>query len=62
MKTGKVVIREFSPESGALACFMKLNRTRLSMFLPSTDSTLPWTALALSLWIPNFYYYWGLNQ
>jgi SSS family solute:Na+ symporter len=31
------------------------------MFLPSTDSILPWTALLLGLWIPNFYY-WGLNQ
>ena len=31
------------------------------MFLPSDDSVLPWTALLLGLWIPNFYY-WGLNQ
>ncbi len=31
------------------------------MFLPATDSVLPWTALLLGLWIPNFYY-WGLNQ
>jgi SSS family solute:Na+ symporter len=33
----------------------------MSMFLPQTDSVLPWTALLLGLWIPNFYY-WGLNQ
>ncbi|MEX0610609.1 MAG: hypothetical protein WD229_00700, partial [Pirellulales bacterium] len=25
------------------------------------DAILPWTALLLGLWIPNFYY-WGLNQ
>jgi SSS family solute:Na+ symporter len=31
------------------------------MFLPKTDKVLPWTALMLGLWIPNFYY-WGLNQ
>lgn len=31
------------------------------MFLPASDSILPWTALLLGLWIPNFYY-WGLNQ
>jgi SSS family solute:Na+ symporter len=33
----------------------------MNMFLPATDSVLPWTALLLGLWIPNFYY-WGLNQ
>jgi SSS family solute:Na+ symporter len=31
------------------------------MFLPASDPILPWTALLLGLWIPNFYY-WGLNQ
>ncbi len=61
VKTGEVVVKSFSPETGALARFMELNGTRLNMFLPSTDSTLPWTALLLGLWIPNFYY-WGLNQ
>jgi len=40
---------------------MDLNRVRLNMFLPRTDPVLPWTALLLGLWIPNFYY-WGLNQ
>jgi len=33
----------------------------MNMFLPSSDPVLPWTALLLGLWIPNFYY-WGLNQ
>ena len=59
--TGEVVMKSFSPETGAVSRFMELNRPRLNMFLPSTDSTLPWTALLLGLWIPNFYY-WGLNQ
>lgn len=31
------------------------------MILPSDHSVLPWTALVIGLWIPNFYY-WGLNQ
>jgi SSS family solute:Na+ symporter len=61
VKTGEVVIRNFHPDTGAFARFMELNRTRLNMFLPASDSTLPWTALLLGLWIPNFYY-WGLNQ
>jgi SSS family solute:Na+ symporter len=29
--------------------------------LPADDLILPWTALVVGLWIPNFYY-WGLNQ
>ncbi|MHC4266537.1 MAG: sodium:solute symporter family transporter, partial [Planctomycetota bacterium] len=28
---------------------------------PKTSTFLPWTALLLGIWIPNFYY-WGLNQ
>jgi SSS family solute:Na+ symporter len=59
--TGEVVIKSFSPETGAMSRFMELNSSRLNMFLPASDSTLPWTALLLGLWIPNFYY-WGLNQ
>ncbi len=31
------------------------------MFLPADHPELPWTALVVGLWIPNFYY-WGLNQ
>jgi SSS family solute:Na+ symporter len=59
--TGDVVIRNLSPDQGALARFWELNRIRMNMFLPKTDTILPWTALILGLWIPNFYY-WGLNQ
>lgn len=60
-RTGEVVMKTFDPETGAVSRFMELNRTRMNMFLPASDSTLPWTALLLGLWIPNFYY-WGLNQ
>jgi SSS family solute:Na+ symporter len=31
------------------------------MVRPREDKKIPWTALALGLWIPNFFY-WGLNQ
>jgi len=60
-RTGEVIIKTFSEDTGAISRFMDLNSTRLNMFLPASDSTLPWTALLLGLWIPNFYY-WGLNQ
>ena len=41
--------------------FFEANADRLHMILPSDHSVLPWTALVVGLWIPNFYY-WGLNQ
>ncbi|HET7039319.1 MAG TPA: sodium/solute symporter [Gemmatimonadales bacterium] len=59
--TGAVEIRPLAPDAGAVERFWDLNRTRMNMFLPSSDTILPWTALLLGLWIPNFYY-WGLNQ
>jgi SSS family solute:Na+ symporter len=31
------------------------------MVLPANHPVIPWTALVVGLWIPNFYY-WGLNQ
>ena len=61
VNTGAIAIQSLSPDSGAVERFMSLNKVRMNMFLPKTDSILPWTALLLGLWIPNFYY-WGLNQ
>jgi SSS family solute:Na+ symporter len=60
-QTGAVVIQPLAPDAGPLERFWALNQTRMNMFLPSADTVLPWTALLLGLWIPNFYY-WGLNQ
>ena len=60
-KTGAVEMKELAAGTGALERFWDLNRSRMNMFLPASDSVLPWTALLLGLWIPNFYY-WGLNQ
>lgn len=34
---------------------------KLHMVRPNDDPDIPWSALLLGLWIPNFYY-WGLNQ
>lgn len=34
---------------------------KLHMVKPDTDPQIPWTALIVGLWIPNFFY-WGLNQ
>ncbi len=34
---------------------------KVHMVRPKEDSDLPWTALLIGLWIPNFFY-WGLNQ
>ncbi len=34
---------------------------KVHMIRPKEDSDIPWTALLLGLWIPNFFY-WGLNQ
>jgi SSS family solute:Na+ symporter len=59
--TGAIAMQSFTPEAGSIERFFSLNKIRMNMFLPKTDSILPWTALLLGLWIPNFYY-WGLNQ
>ncbi len=61
VQNGTVVVKTLAPDAGAMERFMDLNRVRLNMYLPANDPVLPWTALLLGLWIPNFYY-WGLNQ
>jgi len=61
VSTGAVGVKSFAQDTGAIDRFWELNKVRMNMFLPSNDKVLPWTALILGLWIPNFYY-WGLNQ
>ncbi len=34
---------------------------KIHMVRPKEDTDIPWTALLVGLWIPNFFY-WGLNQ
>jgi SSS family solute:Na+ symporter len=61
VSTGAIGLKTFTGNEGVFERFVSLNKVRLNMFLPMSDATLPWTALLLGLWIPNFYY-WGLNQ
>ncbi|MCK4772452.1 MAG: sodium:proton symporter, partial [Candidatus Latescibacteria bacterium] len=49
------------PGAGAIEKFRTINAHKLHMVMPRNDPEIPWTALVLGLWIPNFYY-WGLNQ
>ncbi|MDA2925855.1 solute:sodium symporter family transporter [Acidobacteria bacterium AH-259-G07] len=46
---------------GGVQNFFEVNADKLHMVLPSDHTVLPWTALIIGIWIPNFYY-WGLNQ
>jgi SSS family solute:Na+ symporter len=46
---------------GGAEKFFTVNADKLHMILPKDHPVLPWTALVIGLWIPNFYY-WGLNQ
>lgn len=38
-----------------------LSGGKMHMVRPKEDTDIPWTALLVGLWIPNFFY-WGLNQ
>ncbi|MDR2513156.1 MAG: sodium/solute symporter [Puniceicoccales bacterium] len=55
------VVGALADDASGLTKLVALNKSKLTMFLPSAHEDLPWTALLLGLWIPNFYY-WGLNQ
>jgi SSS family solute:Na+ symporter len=61
LKTGAVAVKTLAEGTSSVERFWELNKIRMNMFLPASDTILPWTALLLGLWIPNFYY-WGLNQ
>jgi SSS family solute:Na+ symporter len=53
--------RDVVDGAGGVSKFVALNHEKLNMILPRDDKNIPWTALMIGLWIPNFYY-WGLNQ
>lgn len=46
---------------GGVSAFFQANEAKLHMILSADHPVIPWTALIVGLWIPNFYY-WGLNQ
>jgi SSS family solute:Na+ symporter len=53
-------------DMGAIARLKALNAGdwavgKMHMVRPASDPEIPWTALVVGLWIPNFFY-WGLNQ
>jgi len=52
--------------TGAWGRFVAINSAalpvgKLHMVRPLSDPAIPWSALVVGLWIPNFFY-WGLNQ
>lgn len=53
--------RDVADDASGLEKLMALNHEKMHMKLPAWDKNIPWTALIIGLWIPNFYY-WGLNQ
>jgi solute:Na+ symporter, SSS family len=58
---GSVDPRVVADDASGVAKFVALNHQKLNMILPRSDLNIPWFALVIGLWIPNFYY-WGLNQ
>ncbi len=58
---GVVVLYLGLDEVGGFGSFMTANADRMHMILPKDHPVIPWTALVIGLWIPNFYY-WGMNQ
>lgn len=61
LTAGSADPRQVADTAGGLAKLVALNHEKLNMFLPAKDLNIPFTALIIGLWIPNFYY-WGLNQ
>ncbi len=53
--------RDVTDAAGGFSKLYALNPDKFNMILPRGDQHIPWTALIIGLWIPNFYY-WGLNQ
>jgi SSS family solute:Na+ symporter len=48
-------------KAGGLDAFLTANADKLHAVLPADHPEIPWTAMLLGIWIPNFFY-WGCNQ
>ena len=64
-RNGEVTVDSLA-EAGPVKRFVELNQGdlpdgKLHMVRGKEDPEIPWTALCIGLWIPNFFY-WGLNQ
>ena len=58
---GAVVMVIGLSKVGGLSAFLETNADKLHMVLPADHPEIPWPALLLGIWIPNFFY-WGFNQ
>jgi SSS family solute:Na+ symporter len=61
LTAGSVQPKDVADGASGIQKLLALNHEKLHMRLPAWDQNIPWTALIIGLWIPNFYY-WGLNQ
>ena len=61
LATTSQAVGALADDAGGWTKFFALNEDKLHMVLPRDNPDIPWTALVIGLWIPNFYY-WGLNQ
>ena len=61
IKNASGLDRFFALNSGDAVTAANAVGGKLHMIRPADDAEIPWTALCLGLWIPNFFY-WGLNQ
>ena len=61
LTAGSVQPKDVADGASGVEKLLALNHEKLHMRLPAWDQNIPWTALIIGLWIPNFYY-WGLNQ
>lgn len=59
--SGADAMKTLTDSSSGFSKFAAANSDKLTMFMPGDNPEVPWTALVIGLWIPNFYY-WGLNQ
>jgi SSS family solute:Na+ symporter len=61
LTAGSVHPHDVADSASGIQKLIALNHEKMRMDLPRWDKNIPWTALMIGLWIPNFYY-WGLNQ
>ncbi|MBK1792627.1 sodium:solute symporter family transporter [Persicirhabdus sediminis] len=61
LTAGSVNPHDVADDASGVEKLIALNHEKMHMALPRWDKNIPWTALMIGLWIPNFYY-WGLNQ
>ncbi|WP_309386337.1 sodium:solute symporter family transporter [Cerasicoccus frondis] len=61
LETAGPIARLFHLTDGPAATGENGAGGKMHMIRPADDASIPWTALLIGLWIPNFFY-WGLNQ